>query len=265
MCLSKDPYVLDLDSNGFLAMTEKNARFLCASIKLDSAYRKTYDKNDDNSAFKYAVDHNKEIMDKEVMTEICRRIDRENSTHLSVSGNQKGDNKGISNTVDIILGIDDIVVKLQNGNADLVKTIAGYDEKEANLCEKKRNNFSFASKFCTYMCRFLFEGSPESDNYSIYDGVLSRILPYYAWYYCDDETYITKRGNSGIEKVFKDKYNYEGYRDLIDRIRQKIEDKMKFPITREQFDSMLWYYYKGMGEKEMHRALNVKGLKKLNG
>jgi len=104
-----------------------------------------------------------------------------------------------------------------------------------------RYTFSFASKYCTYWSRYLL----EADGYSIYDKILREILPYYAWVYIGENHMARKQ--SKIEKEFgqRNRGDYLGYRNLIDRIRREVECRTGYAITRKDFDHLLWYYYKG--------------------
>ncbi len=231
-----DSYEIDLDENGFLALTKNNAKFIGAVYRLDSKYRKSFDEKDLNSAFNYVIENvNKIEGNYEVLKEICTRLDRENSTHLSVSGNQEGDNHGIENTAQVISKIQNLKKELKNGSPQLVDKIA--------CAVKGRNNFSFATKFCAFMCRFLFAKTPQEYNYCIYDNVLASIIPYYAWIFTGEK--YNRYGKRSIESMFKDKHNYSGYSELIDTIRVEANKKYQYLTTREEFDAMLWYYYKG--------------------
>ena len=90
--LDKNQYTIDFDENGFLDLTQKNAELIKAILRIDSSYRKSFDKNAKESAYWY-VDQNRNNIEKnkDILEEICRRIDRENSTHLADSGRQAGD------------------------------------------------------------------------------------------------------------------------------------------------------------------------------
>ena len=67
-----------------------------------------------------------------------------------------------------------------------------------------RYTFSFASKFCTYVSRYLY----NSDDYCIYDNVLCNALPYYAWAYLGEVFISTKNStiNSYAKKNLGDLY-----------------------------------------------------------
>ena len=54
----------------------------------------------------------------------------------------------------------------------------------------------------------------------------------------------------------KDHGDYEGYRDLIDKIRDASEKRTGYHISREDFDHLLWYYFKGHPE-EVTKALDL--------
>lgn len=258
--MEKSLYMLDFDSNGFLDLTSKNAELIQAILRIDSSYRKTFDVYDSDSAWSYIrKNENKIEKNKNILEEICRRIDRENSTHLAVSGLKKGDNKGITLTAEKIAKEENLIERLKTGDPELVKTISGFVQG--------RNNFSFASKFCAYMCRFLFSGKPEADNYAIYDGVLADVLPYYAFMYGnkDKGLLLTKNNKSTIEKKFKQEKDYEGYRTLIDEIRDGVKNEKGCEISREELDSMLWYYYKRVSGKVLSQmAIIIKELHQKN-
>ena len=91
---------------------------------------------------------------------------------------------------------------------------------------KARTNVSFASKFCHYACFYLFEGEAEQDNYSIFDYVLRKVLPKYISHY-------------RIKSWNLD--DYSEYRKAVDDILRKANAR----ISRNGFDHLLWYYFKG--------------------
>lgn len=107
-----------------------------------------------------------------------------------------------------------------------------------------RYTFSFASKFCTYVSQALY----QTDAYSVYDKVLHDILPYYAWAYLGERRYFAKKKSRvdvefGIKK--REDGSYQRYRDFIDAIRRRSEELTGYPISRRDFDLLLWYYFKG--------------------
>lgn len=244
--ITNEPYIFDLDKNGMLALTKKNAKFMNAIISNDSNYRKAND-NDNEESSCYYLTHNGLPKNEKDMIELLTRIDKENRTHLSSSGLKKGDNKGRKLTAKVILSIPNLEERLKKGDPELVNEISkSIDGKQI---------FSFASKFCTFVSRSLF-GDESKDNYSIYDGVLNDILPYYAYVYCN-EIHI-KRINSKIKDEFVDKLDYKGYRDLIDKIREKSKEITGYKVSRKEFDYLLWYYYKG-DEVRVKKALSKVG------
>ena len=106
----------------------------------------------------------------------------------------------------------------------LVEIIA----KKTSAAIRARENKSFASKFCHYACFYLFEGKREQDNYSIYDSILKSALPLYIDYY-------------GIDVKKQELEDYAIYSETIERIIQKTGNM----ISKNGFDHLLWYYYKG--------------------
>lgn len=246
-------YWLDFDDNGVLMLSQHNAQFINAIVKIDSNYRKSFDINDESSAAFYIHHHSQDfVCNEHVIFEICKRIDKENSTHLYVSGNQPGDNQGAELVASGLSVMNDLPERLRNGDCQLVCDISSLVPGQ--------NKFSFATKFCANMCENLFDGE-IADNYARYDQYVAKILPYYAWkFMVRDEVYVSigrTHYNSTIESVFKDTRNYQGYKTLIDEIRVLAAREYKTtPLTRAEFDTLVWYYYKG-ANKEIENALRL--------
>ena len=98
---------------------------------------------------------------------------------------------------------------------------------------KQRSNYSFATKFCHYICFFLFQGD-DRDIYSIYDGVVAKILPYYL----KSHNIFKKDGKPYRKCDFDSADKYKEYSNVIDKLRDG-------KISRNGFDHLLWYYHKG--------------------
>lgn len=248
--------VLDyLDTNRkFIDFTQNNIELINFCLSIDSSYRDAFNPTSIGSSA-YLIT-NEWSFDKDTIKDICERIDKENSTHLAVSGHNKGDNKGVDAVVKKILDIDDFETRLKNENAELVNEIA--------KAVPEISKFSFASKFCTYVSIYK-DKNPNA--YSIYDKVISEILPYYEWKFLhttEIHAKINRNKKDGNEKVVstientfakKGSFNYEGYNKLIGQIIEAINKEKKLTIDRLTFDRMLWYYYKG-DEKLRQEALN---------
>lgn len=239
-----DPYKFDLDKNGFPAFTEKNLKFLNALIENDSKYRLSFDINNLNSSAGI-LSKEKFPKDKDKMLDVVRKIDKENSTHLSVSGyskeNKENNNKGIDIFLEKLFSnnIDSIENRIEKGDTALVDEMAKYVPGVTKL--------SFASKFCTYCNRYCF----NKDDYSIYDSVVCEILPYYLYVYLGETYWGKVSGKTGRKtfnirnKLNNNKINYGDYNNLIGMIIDKIQEKTGIKVSRKDFDLMLWYYYKG--------------------
>lgn len=178
-------YKFDLDANGVLALTAENVDRINFIIDNDSNYRLFSDMDNHKSVCRYVADR-KETTPWSVdeILHIVTEIDKQNSTHQDSIGVKKDASNSTS----------------KNNESD----------------GGGRYTFSFASKFCTYVSQALY----NSDEYSIYDKVVSDILPYYAWSYLEKDCYFG-RTKSKISKVFglDDKNgDYESYRKLIDAI-----------------------------------------------
>ena len=148
-------------------------------------------------------------------------VDRENSTHLNADG------CGREQISERIYNSSDLRTKLQNPapGYELINTIIK-PTKPTEAKYKPRTNLSFASKFCHYACMYLFDNTDAQDNFSIYDNVISSVLPYYAEYY-------------KLPKP-KELKNYVNYHKLIGDIIRESGDQ----ISRNGFDHLLWYYFK---------------------
>jgi len=316
--ISKDPYVFDMDKNDFPALTEENFERINFIIKHDSNYRPLDDKGTDpiSKTIKDNIKKNDVIFSNEIndILTVVKKIDKLNSTRQSSLGPKIKGRGGQEATACYISSIVDFYERLGKGDTTLVDDIAKHaisieSIKKAKELAKElkwievsnvdlegindndeilRYTFSFASKYCAYMARALFEGEKGEDGYCIFDKVMCDILPYYAWVYLGDSNYIklsrpkAKRKTDNIDEqlepvppkivsTIKDEFaikssgNYRKYSELIDRIIQSAERLYcsEYPgkqchISRKNFDHLLWYYFKG-GNPEIERALELVG------
>ena len=267
-------YEFDTDQNGFPTFTQKNIEFLNGILRYDSSYSTSSDKNtpeyqasyagilERGNFFNFSATSSATEIDElgnpvDDLYRVIVSIDKLNSTHLSSEGNSKSAassgkrNRGRALVAQAIrkLGGERLKEYLQQGDTEIVKIIA-------NPKVGGKHNFSFATKFCSYVSIHAL----EQDNYCIYDEILQLVLPYYAYMYIDDfdgkypGLYKMVRGtkaNGGSERreslvsSFKENSNYEGYRDIIDEIIVGVKNKIGVDITYADFDHMLWYYFKG--------------------
>lgn len=236
-------------TKGLVDLTPDNVAKVEAMIRYDSAYLKSGDSNAEpiplhpakGNDFKYQgstaywITQFKEYYlsgckvkgwtYKEILKNIVRAIDRENSTHLN------SDKVGLNQITERLekIQISDLVQLIKNPGIKykLIEVISYPTDPNLSLktpkgnTYKSRSNFSFATKFCHYMAFYLFEGKKEQDNFSIYDQIMDDSIRKYAF---------VKGSFSG---------NYKDYINLIDKI---IFGK---GISRNGFDHLLWYYYKG--------------------
>ncbi len=235
MSLIDEILQIDLDANGFPLINEKNIKLINFCISNDSRYR-----NEADSEYPYSI---KNLVQEYIknptadnLMNLIENVDKQNSTHLSVSGkNKDADNKqGRELTKKYLMQIPDLIDKIISGDHTLVNNIAknAITKNNANM---DRYIISFASKFCTYILRYHPTAS-NKNHYSIYDSVLSDILPYYYYQYVHHKTIDVRRD------TLKELPNgYEVYNNYI----KEIIDNSKCPISREDFDHLLWYYFKG--------------------
>ena len=238
---SSKKYLLEKDTDDLVALTSDNVARVEAMISSDSNYLKSEDKTAEphgsyggSTAFwmselkKYLISGSEKskYSYKEVVLEAVSAVDRENNTHINADGVGRNE---LSDRIASLLK-DDLVTLLKDP-APEYKLVSILSKKTHPLGNKMRarENYSFATKFCHYACMYVFEGSKEQDNFSIYDYVISSVLP----------LYITKYLKISSKK--SDFLKYGEYIDIIDKIIKKSGGK----ISRNGFDHILWYYYKG--------------------
>ena len=139
-------------------------------------------------------------------------IDITNSTHLS-QHKSKISMVELSNIISSIPNIDE---RIKAGDPEIVNLIA--------RSNGKINLFSFATKYCCYHNRNLY----ERDDYSILDTVLKEYLPRYF----GDVT------RSQIQR-WQDSFNYKEYNDYITRKLDELVITVEF--RKIKFDLFVWY------------------------
>ena len=217
----------------------------------------------DEKTNKDDIDENGKIKTK--LYRVIESIDKINSTHLASEGggkrneNEPKKNKGRVYTEEVIRNIDNIKERLMEGDPQIVFEIAS--------AVGTKYNFSFATKFCTYVSELALE---RPDLYCIYDDVVQAILPIYIYYYVGTEKAkeyykVVNKSKPELRRIestvsqlkSKDKENgYAEYRDLIDEIIKGIKEKDGLEVTYSEFDHILWYYFKGSKQK-IQEALNT--------
>lgn len=203
----------------------ENKNFYCGSTAYCMNELKYFYDNDGNLIEKRVKEGKNKKTFKNVVLDAVKAVDRENSTHLNADRT----------------GIDEITNRIFEKRADLVKYFGdvskGFElidciKKKTNPTTKKgRANYSFATKFCHYGSFFFFNDD-RKDNYSIYDGVMEKKLPLYLKMY-------NINFDKNEFKVYENYYKYVG--DIIERVKNKTGEE----ISRNGFDHLIWYYYKG--------------------
>lgn len=238
MC-KKDAQGFELDKNDFVMLTKTNAKIAQDKVnasakdgdgKKSSKTRKTLSaiREDDwakNDLYQLIQNESQKKF-SDGFLDIVKKINDTNSTRLS---NEEQD--CFANYIS--KNKDEILEQIKLGKVEVVNDLA----KAGSDTSKKRHNFSFASKFCTYISRYLFN---ECDRFTPYDNVLQNILPYYAWVYCGDKT---------VENFKKNQES--GYGNYINLIRRIIARASKIygenqKLSLKEFDRLLWYKYKGL-------------------
>lgn len=139
-------------------------------------------------------------------------IDVTNSTHLS----QYKSKLSLYDLAKVILEIPNFDKRVENGDPDLVNIIA------RNIGAV--NMFSFASKYCTYHNVEIY----GRDDYSIFDGVVKKTLPYY----------VQGLNVNRIEN-WRVNYNYAAFNECVRKLLD--DNNIHIPFRRRKFDHFLWY------------------------
>ena len=228
-------------------LTKDNVAKVESIIRTDSNYSSFKEANYDNDKYSpYWIlemgkhlgqikEEKKEQDFKKIVENVVEKIDKENGTHLTADH----DGKEIDRKTARDVMVERIVDCYKAGT--LLSYLKEPDFSQENLISilskptgiekgKGRSHLSFASKFCHYSCYHLFKGEKEQDNYSIYDRFVREALPFY----------LEKYKITSTTKI-NDKISYKDYQEAIDKILEKADEK----ISRNGFDHLVWYYFKG--------------------
>jgi len=221
------------NSNGLIAIDQDNVALIELILTIDSSYCKAMDPTNGpggnykgSSAYwitklKHYKGSYNDLDYRNLISMIVSSVDSENSTHINADRVGRDE---IANRI-INYGHQKMVDDLKAGNLSVYDEIRRVTNSGKKPC---RENVSFASKFCHYMCFYIFEGLPEQDNYSIHDSVVKKVLPKYL------DLYKIPYKPADIE-------DYASFRKLVDDVISKSGSG----ISRNGFDHLLWYYYKG--------------------
>lgn len=240
-------YMLKENPVGQVELTEDNAARVEAMIASNSTYKKSANRACGPDGKKYngstaywvtAFDdcvkkdvNNGDKIYQDIIKNIVEAVDRENSTHLNA------DNAGRAKITERICGyeVPTLLDLLKNPDPSTGPKYVLIDELSKPVISngKSRANFSFATKFCHYMAFYLFDGKPEQDNFSIYDGIMEKAIRKHA-----------EQLGVAIPKNLKSfKGHYVEYMKAIDDVRDACK-KNGEDLSRNDLDHLLWYYYK---------------------
>ncbi|SFC34377.1 hypothetical protein [Butyrivibrio sp. YAB3001] len=228
-----DSFVSEVTGDRLVRLTPDNVARAEAMFHTDSAYSAASNPQNEQSSA-YMITKMKEYIDNSggsydaryngIISEIVKRLDVENSTHINSDG--VGREEITKRIVEIeIPTLLEYLKYPEDTNFELFDRIS----EKTNPKDGKhhgRVNPSFASKFCHYLCFFMFDGDEYQDNYPIYDSVIRDNLPKYLKHYGLNNTDIT---------------DYVVYRQAIDDVIEQSKEK----ISRNGFDHLVWYFFKG--------------------
>ena len=233
-------YDLVTDENGYVELSKTNVAKVEAMIRNDSDYMKSGNVTSGpngkyGGSTAYWANHFSKIYkndtvenERKIVEELVKAIDRENSTHLNA------DNVGIDQITDRIMShlhtdLWELLKEPEKSRYEIIDILSQETKVAASDTKHKpRQNYSFATKFCHYVCYYLFDSEIEQDNFSIYDFFVANAIPKYA-----------KKYGIDIKEI-----NMKCYPDYIATI-DKIIEASGSGISRNGFDHLLWYYNKG--------------------
>ena len=237
---AKQFYITTKEKDGveIAELTSRNVHIAEAMIMQDSRYSKSaYVNNMESTAhwmnkLKGILCDNKEVTDeyyKTVIIKAVEAVDKDNTTHLNA------DKVGRKQISDRLCNIpkEDLKEFLANPEGTGYKLIE-IISKETTGTNKPRRNISFASKFCHYAAFYLFDGQEQQDNFSIYDEVLRKAIKKYIEFYNIKADLSSITGEKKVE-------GYIAYQNAVDAVIENAKNQ----ISRNGFDHLVWYYYKG--------------------
>lgn len=241
--LAKHYMLKPIKNTELVALTLDNVAKVEAMIQNDAAYLNSgninFSENGGSTAYwmrklrNYINSNHKDKNHyREIIFNAVCAVDRDNSTHINADGIGRDE---ITNRI-CRLSLKKLIDYLQRPHKTKYKLFEIIAEQTTPKDKKykPRINKSFASKFCHYACFYLFENKPEQDNYSIYDSVVKKALPLYAKHY----------------DIKIKEYNLEDYVDYS-KIIEKILEMSGNNISKNGFDHLLWYYFKGRNIKNI--------------
>ena len=171
----------------------------------------------------FCINNNQANNDRDTVIHKILLIDYTNSTNLRMYGK-----KGTS-----VFSLADRIIEngtqldqmIQEGNPRAIKLIAGFETV---------NLFSFATKYCCYHNTICY----KRDDYSIYDRIVARTIPYYL-----------KVNPSFISNCRKNQ-DYLEYKKIIDTLIA-VYDLQSIPKIRRKIDHFLWFQDKA--KKQINR------------
>lgn len=189
-----------------LPITEENIESVEKAVLMHPSYGKEMKLTHD---ILNAYPNNTDI--NQIAMKVCV-IDVTNSTNLT----RYKSKVSLHDIAEFILGIPNFDKRVRGGDPELVNLIA----RNTNTV----NLFSFASKYCTYHNADIY----NRDDYSIFDGVVKRTLPYY----------VHGLTEAKID-AWRKEFNYLAYRDCIDKLLE--EKGINLEFKRRKFDHFMWY------------------------
>ena len=244
--IDRRAYELDrfeMDGRRFPALTEKNAVFIEAVVRLDSRYSKDVVFNEDGDNNEGTIPYwfnkikNEEGDYGDNVAGVMRAINGSNTTRASL--------------IDVRTIAERVVNRFQTKD-DLINALntafcPNNDNHILSVMVKKEGNrrfeLSLASKFCAYASIWL----RTNFQYAKYDKIVSKNLCFYVKKYLDEDKeegdfYIDLANRRGTEEeLYKERLKkYYSYNLYIEKILEALRKK-EIDMTKEVLDHIIWY------------------------
>jgi len=202
------------EGSGFLCATLKSIDEIEHAVHNDSKY------GVNGLELKHYLAAHQANIDRDTVIHKILLIDYTNSTNLKMYG-KKG--TSVFSLADKIVAHGaELDQMIQDGRPEAVEMIAGFETV---------NLFSFATKYCCYHNTICY----GRDDYSIYDNIVAKTIPFYLNV---RSTYISGCRNTR---------NYLEYKRIIDTLIA-VYELQDIPNIRRKIDYFLWFQDKQKNE-----------------
>lgn len=184
LSLKYDLSYKNIGNEKIVEINKENVAKIEAMLRYDSSYRNSFNPMSSGSSAYYIKQFKEEFITnksndheryKFLLSNIIITIDKENSAHIN--SDLVGREELLSRVLDLPFEtLYDYLKYPTRSSYEIIKILSEPTHPKDIMKYKSRKNFSFATKFCHYMCFYLFEDEEEQDNFPIFDNVLNKAI-----------------------------------------------------------------------------------------